>query len=903
MALSSGTRLGPYEVLGLLGAGGMGEVYRARDIKLHREVALKILPDAFANDPERLARFTREAHTLAALNHPHIAAIYGLEDTGPGHALVMELVEGPTLQERIGANDASGATSGIDITDALAIARQIADALDAAHERGIVHRDLKPANVKVRDDGTVKVLDFGLAKALGADGAAPADAMDSPTITTPAMTRAGVILGTAAYMSPEQARGQTVDARTDLWAFGCVLYEMLTGTRAFPGESVTDTLAAVVKDEPKWDALPQATPAAIHKLLRRCLAKDRKRRLASASDARLEIEDSLVPGATTPSSSTHTFVARSRNGLWVAATAVTLAAIGLAAWRLGSPPTPALTHAVHRSTERLPAGTSIPGAHGVPALSPDGKRLAFVATNATAERLYVRAFDQVEAVALDGTEGAADPFFSPDGEWVAFAHHASGQLKKVNLQGGGVVTLTQAPHVHGGYWSTDGFIYYTPSNAGREGTGVWRISANGGTPEPVTTLDADGGEVAHEYPFVIDRRQVLLYAATASGSQNSGATIVAQSLATGERKTLVRGGYAPRYLESGHVVFMRNGSIWAAPFDIESLQLKGDPAPVLNGIASQGSEGVAQFGVAPSGDLTYVSGVDRSLATHLVVTDRSGKEQWSSINVRGFSNPRVAPDGLRYAVGVDGRIEIGSLNTTAQTRLTEENTHALVWTMDGRSILFTVREPRERRTSLVTAPLSGLKPRPLLTRAARLVANDVTADGSAVVFSVEDRTGTRLWRMNLSGEAKPERLFDTVSENYGARFSPGEQWLAYFSNDSGRQEVYVRSYPGLGPPIQISSDGGVDPRWARDGKELLYRSRGRVMVANVTLSPAFKVQPPRVLFEGNYLTGSAGWDVTPDGERFLLIKPSAQAPSSLIVVKNWAEEVKRLVPYEILAPP
>jgi hypothetical protein len=576
----------------------MGEVYRARDPKLGRDVALKILSDAFAADPDRVARFEREARVLAGLNHPHIAAIYGFQESGGGDAIVMELVEGPTLADRIHHGR-------IPLHDALPIAVQIAEALEAAHEKGIVHRDLKPANIKIRDEGTVKILDFGLAKALDAElspGATPGSMSMSPTLTAP--TQLGMILGTAAYMSPEQARGKPVDKRADIWAFGAVLYEMLTGQRAFAGDEISDTLAFVITREPDWSALPPDTPPPIHRLLRRCLEKDRKRRLADVADARFELDEAVRPGPVVdPNAAAKVTIDQRSAGRWLpwslAAAATLLAVVAFALWAPWRIP-PART--ALRLTVDFGADISlVANAAATLALSPDGTALAFVGQPQSGEpRLYVRRLNQLNATPLERTDGAAAPFFSPDGQWIAY--FAEGKLKKMPVNGGASIALCDVSAPRGGAWADDGTIVFAPAST----SSLFRVSAAGGKPEPTTKLAQR--EVTHRWPQLIDRGKAVLFTSSASNGQYEDANLVVQQLPDGPRKVVVTGGYYGRYLPSGHIVYVHAATLFAVPFDLSRLEIDGPAVPVAEGVSATAGTGAAQFAVSADGTLEYNDG-------------------------------------------------------------------------------------------------------------------------------------------------------------------------------------------------------------------------------------------------------------------------------------------------------
>ena len=656
MALTPGTRLGVYDIKAQIGAGGMGEVYRARDTKLQRDVAIKILPEAFAHDSERLARFDREARTLASLNHPNIGQIHGLEESDGIKALVMELVEGPTLADRI-------AQGPITLDEALPIAKQIAEALEAAHEQGIIHRDLKPANVKVRPDGMVKVLDFGLAKALEPVAAGSTDATTSPTITSPAMmTRVGVILGTAAYMSPEQVKGRPADKRSDVWAYGCVIYEMLTGARAFAGDEVSDTLAAVLRGEPDWRVLPTETPASIRRLLRRCLEKDRKRRLSDAADARLEIEEAL----TTPMFETSAASAPSQGGwrrgalIAAAALAVGGVAAGGAVWTTIRPAQARVTRTVIQTsgatalaiTSRAPGGLAI---------TPDGSRLVYTA----ASQLVVRRLDRFDSEALAGLGSPTQPFISPDGQWIGFFDGVV--LKKVAIGGGPAVTVFKDNNPSGGplgaTWGTNGTIVYAGQVAGLKRV----AAAGGGEAETLTTPDRERGEVRHSWPSFLPGGRALLFSISYAVRAPE---IAGLNLETGA-KTVLLSGLRARYLPSGHLVFGTENTLRAVAFDLERRTVVGEPVPVVSPVlAAQGPVTAYEYDVAADGTLVYLP---TSIASPFMRTpvwvDRQGRETSLGMQARPYVHPRLAPDGTRVAVWDRGNIWIWDL---VRSRLAEE---------------------------------------------------------------------------------------------------------------------------------------------------------------------------------------------------------------------------------------
>jgi Tol biopolymer transport system component len=912
--LLAGRRLGAYHLEALLGAGGMGEVYRARDTVLGRDVAIKILPRVFTSDADRLARFEREARLLASLNHPHIGAIYGFENSDDFHALVLELVEGDTLADRLAAEP-------LPVADALPIARQIADALEAAHEKGIVHRDLKPANIKITPEGVVKVLDFGLAKAAAGDEVGP-DLSKSPTITVGG-TREGVILGTAAYMSPEQARGKPVDKRADIWAFGCVLYEMLTGRRAFEADDLSATIAFVITKEPDWSALPIDTPASIRKLLRRCLEKDRKRRLADIADASLEIEDALTTPPTEPGAD-----AAPARRVWTLAVVFLLGGVvaGIALWlatrpveRDGATPVTRLLLDV-RPAEQLggvggrPTRTSI-------ALSPDGRSLAFSAVRGGQRQIYLRQLSELAATPIAGTDGGSVPFFSPDGQ--SLGYWASGELRKVSIGGGVPVTVSKIPNlsqVVGASWGSDGRIVFA-----RITSGLWQVSAEGGMSEPLTSLDSAQGEVSHRLPHVLPGGDAVVFTVTRNRFPRWNDTeLVVYSRRTGKRTVLIKGGADARYVATGHLIYVREGVLMAAPFDLTRLEVTGGSVGVIPNLmqaayetGSGNDSGAAQFTVSQTGTLAYIpGGVAPQPNNHVILVDRTGRMEALSVPVGPFQQPRLSPDGKRFAVFTTGRdqdIWVDDMARSTFTRLTTEGRNASpVWTPDGTRIAY--RSGIRGVDGLFWRPADGSGAAEPITLSERnLVPGSWSPDGQVLAFydlgGPPDNTGVDIWVVPMNGDRKPRSLLATPFFEGGVDFSPDGQWLAYESNESGRREVYVRAYPGLGARQMISTAGGMSPIWRRDGQELVYivqASTGgdneiSVMAVPVTTQPVFRVGTARRLFAGRYLANvpARNYDVTPDGTRFLMVQGEGSPPitvTDIVLVQNWTEELKRLMP-------
>jgi serine/threonine-protein kinase len=911
MTFDPGTRLGAYDIVALIGTGGMGEVYRARDTKLQRDVAIKVLPQQFAFDADRLARFQREAQLLASLNDPNIAAIYGLEEVDGVSALVLELVEGPTLADRI-------AHGPIPINEGLPIARQIAEALRAAHEHGIIHRDLKPANVKLRPDGTVKVLDFGLAKAFDAVPST-IDASQSPTITSPAMTAVGVILGTAAYMSPEQAKAGQADKRSDVWAFGAVFYEMLSGRRAYKGEDVIDTLAMVLKGEPEWNALPHELSPLILTLLRRCLEKDRRRRIAELSTVLFVLDEA----ARTPAAADRHAASVKRRPILPLLGAVAAAVItGYSTWLLKPAANPSLPLA--RFTITLPADQQFSNAgRQLVALSPDGTHLAYVANG----RLYLRAMDQLEAVAIRGTEGTAEPtsagrnpFFSPDGRWIGFWH--AGQLKKVSIAGGVPVPLCVAQPPFGASWTTNNTIFY-----GQGLEGIWRVSGDGGTPENVIKMDS--GQIAHGPQVLPDGRTILF---TLLNQYNrDAAQIVVQSLDTGIRRVVVENGMEARYVSTGHLVYALGNTLVGVPFNATTLAVTGQPVELVEAVARArdtafgspaAAGGAVHFALSADGALAYVpmdalAGVTQPRHT-LVWVDRAGRETPLAAPVRSYIYPRLSPDGTRVALDIrDLENDIWIWNLARETLMRLTFGPALefyaIWTPDAASVIFSsgalgrTSESRSiyRQAADGTGTAEQLLPRPALPLA-------VTPDGRSLIFGQAQQQTVNaagdVMLTPLQGEHRQQPLVQTPYDELNAEPSPDGRWLAYESNESGRYEVYVRPFPNvMAGRWQVSTNGGTRPLWARNGEELFYESAGALMRVPVTLGSTFAPGTPTKLFDAPYFFGPTvvgrgrTYDVSADGRRFLMIKEAnaadAPAPAArLVLVQHWFDELKQRVP-------
>ena len=905
MVLVPGTRLGPYEVLGALGAGGMGEVYRAHDTKLKREVAVKVLPGAFAQDAERMKRFEREAHVLASLNHPNVAAIYGLEEADGVRALVLELVEGPTLAERIAAGP-------MPVEEAIRIALQIAQGLEAAHDKAIIHRDLKPANVKLTKDGDVKILDFGLAKALEAESST-VETTNSPTLTR-AATHVGVLLGTAAYMSPEQAKGKPADRRADVWAFGVVLYEMLTARRAFAGEDVSDTLACLLTKEPDWSALPAGLPARVRRLIARCLTKDPRKRLQAIGEARIALEDAMEGAAETAVSG-----ARPSSAFWSALAGAAVLALGVtlgALWlRPALPPAPPLRLSAEIGADASLV-TSRLGTGPAAILSPDGALLAFVAEKGpdALPQLYVRGLDELQASPLPGTEGARNPFFSPDGQWIAF--FADRKLKKVAVTGGAIVTLCAAPDDRGGSWGEDGTIVFTPAGTG----GLSRVSSAGGPPEVLTKPDPGVGLASHRWPQVLAGGRAVVYTAGVRGGYED-ATIVARPLSGGPEKILLRGGYHGRYLPSGHLVYIHDGTLFAAAFDLGRLEVTGQAAPALKGVKSHAGFGGAQFAHSDRGALVYLPGASVGAELTIQWMDRAGRPQPLRAVPGDYGDPRFSPDGRRLAMDVRERdqrdVWVYEWERDTLSRLTfdpGEDT-APVWTPDGRRIVFGSRRADKGTRNLYWQRSDGTGDAERLTESNQMqVPASWHPSGRFLAFSEYSVQTSSFDVMILEVEGseasgwkpgKPTVFLNTPSVEYNPEFSPDGRWLAYQSDEAGSLEVYVRPFPGPGGRWQASTEGGWGPAWSRTRAELFYQAIDRrIMVAPYTVDgDSFRPEKPRLWSEGRFAVRTDGrpFDLHPDGQRFVGILRPPQAPTEVkqdrvVFMLNFFDYLRRIAP-------
>jgi serine/threonine-protein kinase len=896
MGLTIGTELGSHEIIALLGKGGMGEVYRARDLKLKREVAIKILPDEFSRDADRLSRFQREAEALAALNHPNIAAIYDLAQAGDTRFLVLELVEGETLADRI-------ARGPISIEDTVHIAKQICEALEAAHERDIVHRDLKPANITLTRDGKVKVLDFGLAKIFSKD-THETSASNSPTLSM-AATQLGIILGTAAYMSPEQARGRSVDRRSDVFAFGCVLYEMLTGKPAFEGSDVSEVLASVIKSEPKWDTLPSATPPVLRVFLRRCLEKDPWRRIHDIGDVRLALEgffDDIAQQAILSSAP------QSRPHRWHLALAAVIAAttavlLTVVVFQFATRPRPGATI---RLTAEAPNGIGLGVGAQDPdiSISPDGRTIVYVAGNQNSSQLYVRRLNGLQATPLPGISRARNPFFSPDGNWIGFFDGST--LKKVGVNGGSALTICNLTgNPRGASWGTGDIIIFSTT-----APGLMRVPAAGGTPEVLTKPDPAKGEVGHILPEMLPGGRAVLFTVLHQIDSPENAEIDLLELQSGRRNVLFRGGSNPHYAASGHVVYGVSGTLWAVPFDIDKLQVHGTPVQVAENVMMKVS-GALNFSVAQDGSLVYVPGetVGNPQIT-LVWVDRQGHEEPIPAPVRQYRYARISPDGKRVALEIDDQendIWTWDFSRKMLTRLTFDPglNRGVAWSPDGSRLAFSRQLDGSEHAYWQSADGTGM-PEILADGPAHDFPRSFSPDGTKLLVDMVNGRQVDIGIIDVKSHKHEMLPMKTPFIKSNAGFSPDGRWIAYESNESGdRTEIYVRPFPNIdGGRWQVSVGGGRGPVWSRDGKEIFFIQSNpitRLFSVPVETAAGFSALNPKPLFEGDYAPYAGAYDVSPDGQRFLMNKVGLQhraTPSSaaIVVVLNWYRELQERAP-------
>jgi serine/threonine-protein kinase len=886
-----GKRIGAFEITEVIGRGGMGVVYKGHDSRLDRFVAIKSMPVELQANSTARKRFTREAKLLASLNHPNIAVIYDIieQDEGTGY-LVLEYIPGQTLAERI-------AGKPLTLEDALSIGLQVAEAVSAAHENGVLHRDLKPSNIKVTPDERVKVLDFGLAKT----------SVSKSTTSEPTVTQEGRVIGTPAYMSPEQARGKPTDRRTDIWSFGCVLYEMLTGKVPFEGETTTDTIARIIEREPDWDRLPPTTPPNIRVLLRRCLVKEPLRRLQHIGDAVLEIDETLSLPAVEPPIIAP-MLGKVRLIPWrltiICSVGGIITGMVAASIFLRKPAGPSVTTVAavptRRTVIRLPENQVLGFFRSAPlgirrpafALSPDGSRLVYVADLADRTQLFLRLMNQFEVSPIPGTEDASAPFFSPDGQSVGF--FAKDKLKIVSLLGGEPVTICDAENPQAGNWGSDGMIYF----ADGLGMGLCRVSAAGGPMELLTnkTEPAKAGASGYWSPQVLPGGKTLLI------SPPVGTMLL--SLGTMEKRILVKDSRYARYVPTGHLVYARAGAIEAVPFSLVTLEVTGPPVPVLEKVLSDSVSGTAQFAFSNDGLLAYVPGGDTAKSTPVWV-DRKGNVEPLAMPAQTYGTFGLSPDGKRLAIVVEelrSNVYIYDIATGMGTRLTlEGDNYYPLWTPDGKRVIFTRRREGEENWHLFWELADGSGKTELLHSGQNMLAPySWSSDGKLLALYSYSLAGDQdIWVLSLEGPRELDLIPSTEFKETFPAFSPDGRWIAYMSNRDGRSQVYVRPYPAMDRAWQISYDLGEEPIWSPKGDELFYRSVNKWMVVSISTEPEFKAGTPQLVFEGPYVNVSGlSYDVAPDGQRFLVLQPQYDDSQirELRVVTSWFEELKQLAP-------
>jgi serine/threonine protein kinase len=892
-----GQTIAHYKVIAKLGSGGMGEVYRATDTKLGRDVALKVLPEAFAADQQRMARFQHEAQVLASLNHPHIAAIYGIEHQEKTQALAMELVEGPTLAARI-------AQGALPIEEALPLARQIAEALEYAHEHGIIHRDLKPANIKVTPDGQVKVLDFGLAKAL-ADESSQADASASPTISF-AATRAGVILGTAAYMSPEQARGRPADRRADIWAFGVVLYEMLSGKQLYGGETVSDSMAAVITREPDWATLPEKIPPRVRELLRRCLTKDPRQRLRDIGEARIPLEDVLAHPELQATEAVGGRVPllppRASRTPWIVAAGVGVAAVVLAILQMRVALREAPLWRVEISPPKDGAFFLFTTNPGPVAISPDGTTLAYVGIEKdNVPRLYVRRLNTAEAHVVPGTDNAAYPFWSPDSKWLAF--FGRGKLNKTDLSGAPPVALCDTGVGKGGTWNRDGVILFAPSFD----SPIYRTTTAGGECKPITSVNTERGDNSHRHPRFLPDGKHFLYFARSSSPVQAAHALIAASLDSKEEKVLMQATTMAEYV-SGYLLYLRDVTLVAQPFDAGKLQFTGEAITLVDNVMNLGGgAGAGVFSASANGILVYEAGGKRA-NDHLIWQDREGKQAQKLSQEGIFAHVALSPDARAAIVYVSDPISgnndlwLYDLKRDLSTRFTfgAGTENSPVWSPDG-SMVYYAASRGGKQFDIYRKSVSGSGEEELVfSSSGDKIPTSITQDGKFLLFSEQPATGQReksIWVLPLTGEKKPGPFLEGKRGLSAGVVSFDGKWIAYVSNESGRPEVFVTSFPKPGRKWQISKNGGYIAFWRRDGREVMYQSpEGRMIAVDVTTrGEILELGDERPLLQLPTIQAPfCLYSPTADHQRFLSVSGvSVQPKDPMRLVFNWPALLKK----------
>jgi len=899
MPLETGSSLGPYEILGTLGAGGMGEVYRARDTKLGRDVAIKILPESFTHDPERVARFRREAQLLASLNHPNIGAIYGLDEAAASQFLVLELVDGESLAARI----ERGALS---LADAMSIATDVAHALEAAHEQGIVHRDLKPANIVLTKDGRAKVLDFGLAKSVDS-GSSPSQ---SPAITfmaTMAQTQ-GVILGTAAYMSPEQAKGQAADRRTDVWALGCVLYEMLAGRKPFGGDDISDTIASVLRDTPDMSALPAAVPDGVRNVIARCLEKNRRDRIPDISAARLLIA-AAVGGSAATTASVRAARGSGRHWLPWAVAGVLAAALAGVLLRAILSPSAASARTLKVTVRIGTTGDIVTELGASEVLSPDGRVLALAVTSKVGEpsRLYVRHLDELIARPLAGTDGVRAPFFSPDGQWIGF--FADRKLKKIAVTGGQALVVADAQVSRGGAWMADGTILFQPKSA--PGSPLMRVPADGGTPAPALTLE-DKASTQRWAQVLPGGKDVLYTAATSVGAGFNYGNVMIQSLAGGPATLVIAGGYYGRYVPTGHILYVHDATLLAVPFDLSRRAVTGPPLTLIEGLSVDEATGGAQYSISADGTLAYMSGAGYAKIMPMAWLEGTGAMTPLRTQGAAFANPKFSPDGRRIAMDISAPVRdlwVYEWARDTLSRLTADPTDssAPVWSPDGRDIAFSSKRDTRAFYNLYVKHADGTGAVTRLATASRhQIAGSWHPSGKYLAFGEQTETGFDVMVLPLEGNSTagwkpgtPTVFLKTPAAEQNPEFSPDGRWLAYQSDESGRVEVYVRPFPAGDRKWQVSSLGGSYPTWSPTGHVLYYGTpESQIMeVPFAVAGDSFAPERPRLWSPVKFSAGFYGrYALHPDGRRFAIGRTAedAERGDQITLVFNLFDELRRL---------